>query len=124
MAKTRKQKEKEVMSLAESLGKMKAAVFLDFTGLSVGKMQDLRKKLKVQGASLKVVKKRLFNLALNNDKNLKSLQGEIKVDGPLSLALGYEDEITPAKVLIGFKKEYKDLIKSYSKEKGGLSKFI
>ena len=109
MAKTRKQKEKEVEWLCDIFGKMKSVVFADFTNLKVSEIQDLRRHLKKENAVLKVMKKKLFGIAIGQDKDLKVLKEEVKVEGPLSLAFGLEDEIAPARVLVNFKKAHKDL---------------
>lgn len=95
--------------LAENLDKMKAAVLADFTHLTVAEMQDLRKKLREQGAVLKVAKKSLFKIALEKNKNLKKIKDSLQVAGPLSLAFGLVDEIAPAKTLVDFKREHQKL---------------
>jgi len=82
---------------------MKAAVFADYTGLSVVKMTELRKRLKSEDAEMKVVKKTLVGLAL---KNAKIENTEIKkLPGQLALIFGYRDEISPAKLLYNFGKK-------------------
>ena len=108
MAKTRKQKEKNITELEKNLDKMKTVVFSDFTHLTVSDMQDLRKRLKQSKADLMVAKKTLFHLALGKNKDLAGLSEEVKVTGPLALAFGYEDESAPAKILAKFQKEHKD----------------
>jgi len=107
MAKTRKQKEKEVEKITQYFSEMKGAVFADFTHLSVSDMEDLRAKLREQGTKLKVVKKSLFNLVLKKDKNLKEIDDNLEVPGALSVAFGLEDEIAPARILSSFKKDHK-----------------
>lgn len=77
----------------------KIAIFGDFHGLSVAKMQTLRRLLKKTEAEFKVAKKTLLDLALEKTGiklKTKDLQGEIGV------ALGYNDEVEPAKVLFKF----------------------
>lgn len=107
MAKTRKQKEEALKELTALFEKMKAVVFADFTHLSVQDMEDLRTKLREQGAVLRVVKKSLFNIALKKNKGLSSLQKKLAFSGPLSITLGLEDEVAPAKILAAFKQEHK-----------------
>lgn len=108
MAKTRKQKECDLEWLIDILGKMKSVVLADFTNLKVSEIQDLRQRLKVENTVFKVVKKKLLGIAFEKNQNLKTLKGEVEVDGPVSLAFGLEDEIAPARVLVNFKKEHKD----------------
>jgi len=107
MAKTRKQKEKEIERITQHFSEMKSAVFADFTHLSVSDMEDLRGRLREQGTKLKVVKKSLFNLVLDKEKDLEEVRKNLEVPGALSIAFGLEDEIAPAKVLSKFGKEHK-----------------
>lgn len=99
MPKTRAQKEKEVESLIEGFKRQKIAIFSDFHGISAAKLRELRRDLKKEGAEYKVAKKTLLDRALENagiKLKSKGLQGEIGV------ALGYRDEIVPAKTLSKF----------------------
>ncbi len=107
MAKTRKQKEKEVERITQHFSEMKSAVFADFTHLSVSDMEDLRGRLREQGTKLRVVKKSLFNLVLDKEKDLEEVKKNLEVPGALSIAFGLEDEIAPARVLSGFGKQHK-----------------
>ncbi len=99
---TRKQKQELLEKLGEKLTKMKAAVFADYTGLTVAKMTELRRKLKEQNAEIKVVKKTLLDLVLKK-------QGWEKIEpkkmlGQLALIIGYEDEVAPSKIVYNFSK--------------------
>ncbi|TSC52979.1 MAG: large subunit ribosomal protein L10 [Parcubacteria group bacterium LiPW_39] len=99
---TRKQKQELLEKLGEKLAKMKAAVFADYTGLTVAKMTELRRKLKGQNAEIKVVKKTLLDLALKN-KGWEKIEPK-KMSGQLALIIGYEDEVAPSKVVYNFSK--------------------
>ncbi len=99
---TKTQKQNLVKDLAERLAKIKAAVFADYTGLSVAKMTDLRKKLREQGIEIKVVKKTLIDLAVKK-VNIENVDTK-KMAGQVALIMGYGDEISPAKVLYNFAK--------------------
>lgn len=91
---TRKQKEKVVSELGEKLAKMKALVLIDYSGMKVGKMSELRKELKKAGAELKVFKRRLVDLALKKS----GLSFDIaQIKGQLALVFGYGDEVGAAK---------------------------
>src|SRR3989338_5528868 len=98
----RAQKVKIVEDLVEKLKRQKIAIFSDFTGISVGKFQTLRRLLKKDQAEYKITKKTLFDRALEQAETsfkTQELQGEIGV------AFGYEDEVMPAKTLFKFSKE-------------------
>lgn len=112
MALTKEQKRKIIEALKEKIAKQKAMVFVDFTGLKVKDLSNLRKKLKgltKGGASnneIKVAKKTLLNLALKKtlfEVELKKLQGEIAV------VFGYKDELLPAKIVYQFSQENPNL---------------
>jgi large subunit ribosomal protein L10 len=95
MAQTKAQKQKIVQELGEKMEKQKSMVFFDFTGLKVKDLSQLRKKMKKEGAEIKVAKKTLLRLALKKaglDFDVEKLKGEV------ALAFGFKDEISPAKI--------------------------
>jgi len=108
MALTKEQKQKNIKDLKEKVAKQKSMVFVDFTGLGVAKMTELRKEMKVEDCEFKVAKKTLVQLALKDfnkeiAEKVKELQGEI------ALGFGYKDEIAPFKILGKFSKQNESL---------------
>ncbi len=96
---TRIQKSKIVEELTDNFKRQKIAIFSDNHGISVSKLQSLRRLLKKEEAEYKVAKKTLLDRALeeaNVEFRTKELQGEIGV------TFGYSDEIIPAKTLLKF----------------------
>ena len=93
--------------LVERLAKTKAAVFADYTGLSVAKLTELRRKLSAQSGELKVAKKTLIDLSFKQGGiagvNTKNMSGQVMV------AFGYNDEVAPAKILNDFTKKNEQL---------------
>ncbi len=107
MAISRKKKEELVESLAEKLGKSKAAVFTDYKGLSVEEINEVRNNLREKGIEFKVVKNTLFGLAIKEAKldiDAKELENH-----PVAVAFGYDDEVAPAKVVYNFAKNHESL---------------
>lgn len=104
---TKKQKEQVVKEISERLAKTKAAVFADYTGLSVAKLTELRRKLLAQSAELKVAKKTLIDISFKqsgiSDVDTKKMSGQVAV------AFGYQDEVSPAKILNDFAKKNEQL---------------
>jgi len=103
---TRKQKEEIVKNLAEEIKAAKAVVFSDFKGLEVKDMTSLKKELKKEGASFKVAKKNLINIALKNtgaDLDVKKMEGQIAVSA------SSEDETAVAKIISKFSKKNENL---------------
>ena len=104
MAKTKQQKELDVKQLEDRLGKIKAAVFTNFDGLSVKEATELRNELRARGIEYTVVKKTLLKVALKQ-AGLDSISID-EYRGGLGMAFGYEDEIAPAKTLHTFAKTH------------------
>ncbi|MCK4781328.1 50S ribosomal protein L10 [Candidatus Parcubacteria bacterium] len=108
MALTKEQKQVNIKDLKEKVDKQKSMVFVDFTGLGVAKMTELRKQMRAEDCEFKVAKKSLTHLVLKDfDKEIaektKTLEGEI------ALGFGYKDEVAPFKILGRFSKQNKDL---------------
>ncbi|MFZ3074345.1 MAG: 50S ribosomal protein L10 [Minisyncoccales bacterium] len=97
ISKTKKQE--IVKELGDKLGRQKAVVFADFTGLKVKDLAGLKAKLRESGAEFKVAKKTLMKVAFK-EKGInidpKALSGEI------ALVMGYNDETAPAKTVYEF----------------------
>ncbi|XOA42968.1 MAG: 50S ribosomal protein L10 [Candidatus Nealsonbacteria bacterium] len=106
MAKTKEQKKKVFEELKENIARQKTVIFIDFTGLKVKDMFDLRKNLKKADSQLKVAKKTLIQLAFK-ESGLKTDVKKIK--GEIALVFGYKDEISPAKAIYQFSKENPNL---------------
>lgn len=104
---TKQQKKEIVQELAEKFSRQKAVVFSNYSGLTVNDAQKLREKLRENNIDYKVAKKTLVDLALKEagfkDIKIKDLSGQV------SIAMGYEDEVLPAKLLYDFSKTNKNL---------------
>jgi len=103
-----KDKKKEILKdLVDRLSRQKTIVFFDYTGLKVDQFQKLRTKLREESVDCYVVKKTLIDLAL--EKAGLKINKVKKIPGQIALVLGYQDEVTPARVLYQFAKENKDV---------------
>ena len=103
---TKSQKREIIEKLAEDIKNSKSVVFVDFKGLKVNDTRALKKDLRNSGASLKVAKKTLINLALE--------KAGVKIDarlmeGQIALAVSEADEVSPAKIIDGFSKKNKNI---------------
>lgn len=102
MPKTKEQKKKIIDDLKEKITRQKAIVFIDFAGVKVEDMFNLRKSLKKVDSHLKVAKKTLITLALKDT----GLKADIdKLEGEVGMVFGYKDEISPAKIIYQFSKK-------------------
>lgn len=98
---TRQQKEIITKELAKKIKGAKATVFSDFKGLTMKDMTVLRKELKEEGVSLKVVKKTLINIALKE----AGVEADIlKMEGQIAVAVSDKDEVAAAKIMSKFSK--------------------
>ena len=109
---TKIQKEIIISELTEKLKDAKAAVFADFKGLTMKDMVVLRKELRAEGISFKVVKKTLLNIAL---KKAEIEADVLKMEGQIAIAVSPKDEVAAARILSKFYK-----LKENSKITGGI----
>ncbi|WP_315075171.1 50S ribosomal protein L10 [uncultured Clostridium sp.] len=106
MNKNRELKEAKVAEIKEKLEKSKAIVLSKYQGLTVEEDTTLRKNLREAGVEYKVYKNTLVTLAA---KEL-GLDGLVEyLEGPVSIAFGYEDVTVAARVLNDFAKDHKKL---------------
>ena len=100
------EKIKLVENLTENLKSATSVVLVDYTGLSVKKQQDLKKRLKEISASMEVVKNTLFKIAGNQAKvDNQALTDEV-LTGPVALVITKEDPISPLQVISKFAQEF------------------
>lgn len=106
MAITKAQKQTILDETTKALEGSQSAVFVNFHGLSVAKIDELRGKLYSEGVGYKVLKKTLLKRALesmNYDGEIPVLDGEI--------ALAYSEDLTaPAREIYAFHEDNKDNI--------------
>ena len=106
MHKNRQIKEAKVAEIREKLEKAQAIVLADYQGLTVEEDTALRKTLREAGVEYKVYKNNLVTLAAK-ELGIEGLDSYL--EGPVSIAFGYEDATAPARVLHTFAKDHKKL---------------
>jgi len=111
MIRTKAQKQELVTTLATRLGRSSTVYVTDFTGLSVAKLTQLRRRLRQAGTEFVVVKNTLARRALA-DARLAGVGGggggglERHLAGPTGLVLAGADPVAAAKVLADFAREF------------------
>ena len=95
-----------VEETAQRLNRAQGVVVVDYRGLTVPQMNDLRNSLRETGSEMKVVKNRLTKRALEKAE-CDSLD-DILV-GPTALVMGYDDPVSPARVCMKFAGDNGDL---------------
>ena len=104
----RLQKADRIKAISESLSKAKAVFLVDFKGLNVEQMTELRKKLGPVNAQIRVVRNTLARGALKNHADMKPLGSEFV--GTNAFVFAYGDPGASAKALFEFSKVI-DLLK-------------
>jgi len=97
--KNRQIKEAKVAEIKEKLEKAQGVVLASYQGLTVEEDTMLRKSLREAGVEYKVYKNTLVTLAAN-ELGLGDLVQYL--EGPVSIAFGYEDPVAPARILKEF----------------------
>ncbi len=104
MAISRDKKQALVAEISQLLSEAKAVATAEYAGITVSKMQQLRKLARENDVTLKVVKNRLAKVAIAQDDRFKDadLSG---FKGQLIYAFSSTDEVAPAQILAKFAKE-------------------
>ena len=97
----RDDKQERIAELRDKFMRAKATIVTDYRGLKVAELNDLRRKLRDSGIEYRIVKNTLTRLAV---KETAAHPLAEHLTGPCAVALGYEDEVTPAKVVLDFAK--------------------
>lgn len=98
---TRIQKEQLVSEIIDGLKNAKTVVLVNYQGLKVKEIWDLKKKLREQGIGFQIIKNTLFKIALKKEGINVS---EKLLDQPIALVWGLQDEVIPAKLTVEFGK--------------------
>lgn len=105
---TAKEKKQQIVSeFKDKLSQAQTVIFSNFSGLTVEDDTVLRRKFREANSEYKVYKNTLMAIAA---RELGYGDDLIKYfEGPTSVALGYDDPVAPAKVLVEFMKDHKGI---------------
>lgn len=78
MGRTRVNKDEIITELKESLSESQMAIVIDYKGLSVAEITDLRRRLRPKGASCKVTKNTLMGIAVDGDSKWQPMEEFLK----------------------------------------------
>jgi len=95
-------KTKVVDELKDKFSRSKSFFLTDFTGLNVEQITGLRKDFRTKKVEYRVAKNTLIKLVA---KDLSLDQMVEHLEGPTGIAFGYDDPVTPAKVLYEISKK-------------------
>lgn len=97
-------KKDKIEAIKEKLQKAQVAIVTEYKGFSVDEIMNLRRKLQKDGGDYMVTKNTLAKIAVK-DTPYEVLADVFK--GPIALAFGFDDQVSPAKNLAAFIKEAK-----------------
>jgi len=95
-----------VEEIREKFSNAKSAILVNYRGLTVLEATDLRAKFREAGVEYKVYKNNLVKLAIK-ESSFEGLTADLS--GPNAVAFGYEDPVTPAKIIKDFAKDHSNL---------------
>ena len=105
MGRTLANKKEIVAELKETLSEAQLAFVINYEGLSVAEITELRNRLRPSGASCKITKNTLMNIAIKDDENWQPMEDLL---GNAAAFLFTGEEIGAAvKAYKGFQKETK-----------------
>ncbi|BAZ44556.1 50S ribosomal protein L10 [Chondrocystis sp. NIES-4102] len=105
MGRTLANKKEIVAELKENLSQAQLAFVINYEGLSVAEITDLRNRLRPSGAVCKITKNTLMNIAIDGDANWQPMQ-ELLSDATAFLLVG-EEVGAAVKAYKGFQKDTK-----------------
>jgi large subunit ribosomal protein L10 len=103
---TRAQKQEQIEALKGMLSPANGLFVVDFTGLSVGEVTELRRRVREASGSYRVVKNTLARLALADTEH-RALSALLS--GPAAVAFTDSDAVKLAKALADFSKTHEKL---------------
>lgn len=96
------QKKQVVTEITEKIRGSQSAVLVDYRGLDVAQITELRKNLRDEGVDYKVYKNTMTRRAVA-EAEIEGLDDIIA--GPTAIAFGVDDVVAPARILNNFAKE-------------------
>ena len=102
------QKKEVVERLSTQLAEAEITILIDYKGLDVLSMTDLRAKLREAGVQMEVVKNTLLSRAAQDSDSDSALMADF-YKGPNAIIISANDPVAPAKVLVDFAKDNEKL---------------
>jgi len=106
MSKAIEAKQHVVTEIADKLRESKSTIVVDYRGLTVSEVTELRKNLREAGVEFKVYKNSLTRRAAESAEMAELNEF---LTGPNAIAFSNEDVVAPAKVLNDFAKDHEAL---------------
>ena len=97
-------KSEKIDAIKSKIEKAQVAILTEYKGLTVEEITNLRRELQKDGGDYMVTKNTLAKIAVKGTQYEALTE---KLSGPIALAFGFSDPVSPAKVLKNFIKETK-----------------
>lgn len=97
-------KSEKIDAIKAKVEKAQVAVITEYKGYSVEEITNLRRALQKEGGDYMVTKNTLTKIAVKGTE-FEPLTDLMK--GPIAIAFGFEDQVSPAKIVSNFIKETK-----------------
>jgi large subunit ribosomal protein L10 len=110
MSLTREDKTAQAVSIRESFDNASATVLVDFRGVNVELITNLRSRFRDAGVEYKVVKNNVVRKALEGSELADNTEFVAHLAGPTAIAWSFEDPSAAAKVIKNFRKEFTDIL--------------
>jgi len=102
MSKNLGPKEAIVNEVREKLGKSSSVILVDYKGINVEDVTELRRRFREAGVDYKVYKNTLFKRAAS-EAGMENLHEFLQ--GTVAVAFGYDDAVAPARTINQFLKD-------------------
>ena len=104
MSTNKERKELVVAEIKEKIQSAHSLVFIDYRGLTVAEVTELRNLYRKEGVEYHVLKNTMIELAAH-ELGIEALDTYLK--GPTAVAFGMKDPVAPAKIITDFIKRVK-----------------
>ena len=98
-------KAEQVALVADKVKRAQSVVFFDYRGITVAEDTELRAEMRKAGVEYAVIKNHIMERACKASGIDESISEMLK--GPNAFAFGYDDAVTPARILKNFVKKVK-----------------
>jgi len=102
------QKKQLVTEITEKFRSAKSVVLVEYKGLTVEKVTELRNKCRAAGVEYKVYKNSMMSFAF---KELGYEDFNVNLEGPNAIAISFDDEVSAARVTNDFAKTSNETLK-------------
>ena len=99
----RSEKEQIIAEVKGKIERAKGMYFADFTGISVEQVNELRREFRKANVDFQVVKNTLARKALESVTGYDNVIDKLVM--PTSIAFGYDDPVSPARIMKKFREK-------------------